>query len=147
MYSIKQIRTSIINALEPLRQTHAVKTIMAYSGQFDDMKDTDSLQRVVMFPALLVAFVSARGTYFDEGGDLPNMRFTVLVASSDPSSHANREDKAIDLLDAVRPILHNNYLGLDLAEPIHVQEEYLVRASKRISIYALESVVNFERPV
>jgi len=146
-YSIKEVREAVMTALEPLRQTDGVRTIAPYSGQFDESDDMTRMQQVVTFPALLVSFLSGQPRYFDEGADLPNLRMAVIVAVADSGGQNVREDHAADLLDAVRPLLHNQSLGLDLAEPIRVDEEYLVRVSRRLAIYTLELIVNFPRTV
>lgn len=147
MYAIKEVRAAVTAALEPLRGSHGVRTIAPYSGQFDGEADLAAMQPVATFPALLVSFIGGRPAYFDEGSDLPNMRFAVVAAVADPSGQSAREDRATDLLDAVRPLLHNRDLGLTLAEPVRVEEEYLVTVHRRFAVYALELVVNFPRNV
>ncbi len=146
-YSIKTVRSKIMEALEPLRSSDGVKTIAPYSGQFDGVEDANRMRSALVFPAVLVSFLRGRPGYFDETTDMPNMRFAVIFAAKNLSGQLATEDATADLLDSARPLLNNQYLGLNLSEPVSALEEYLVRVTGSVSIYAMELSVNFERPV
>ncbi len=146
-YSIKAVRAKIIETLQPLRASLGVRTIAPYSGQFDDMADTNKLSIATVFPALFVSFASSAPAYFEEGEDKPNMRFTIICGAKNMSGNATCEDEATDLVDAVRPLLHNKYIGLNLSEPVTVERENLIAASASWAICGINLLVNFERPV
>ena len=144
MYTIRQARAALLAALEPLRAQAGARAIETYSGQLDGLEDGKT-QLTVATPALLVAYLGARYSYFEEGADEVERRFAVIALAKSAGPQTAREDQATDLLDAARAALHGAALGLELTRPTAVESETLIAAGNGAVAYSMDVLITYRQ--
>ena len=137
-YTVREIEEAILAALAPVSTTGggAARMVASYEGQFENAA-TGNAQMIVLYPAVLIAFL---GSTFDPSCAPTferSMRFAVYCASANTGSELARRRGACALLDATRALLNHNSLGLDIS-PLIVESESVVTSSRSISVYVGE---------
>lgn len=135
----KSLLTAVIAALEPMKTTHGVKTVAAYSGELQEL---GGKRAPVATPAILVNFHQDTATMVDQISGARAARLLLFVLAGDVGAQARAETCA-DLLDEIRLLIHNKNLGLTLTKPFRVTEAELVLDAPLFLGYALGVEVEF----
>ncbi len=139
-YTIEQIEDAIIEALNPLKATLAVRTIRSYQAELSSEEDIARAARLL--PAILVVYGGSE--YADHGSrKVEKMTFALFVCDKNLRS----EDEArrggagnpgtYAMLRAVRDLLYGQRLSLDIF-PLDLLREMAVWFDKGITVYSAE---------
>lgn len=131
--STKSLLNAVITALEPLKTTHGVKTISAYNGELSEL---GGQRAPVSTPAVLVNFHADKTAVVDQQSGSRSVRLLLFVLAGDVGAQGRAETCA-DLIDSIRGIIHNEFLGQTLVQPFRVTDAELILDAPLFLGYAL----------
>lgn len=139
MYTIRQIEDAIIDALDPLKSSLAVRTIKSYQGEIGDLKEARRI--IPLFPAIFIAY---GGSTFTQNHTQVEEELLFIVFVADQNFRSEKDARrggatgragTYAMLEGVRSIMLNHMLGLSIL-PLEIVSQESVLFGDGMSIYS-----------